>query len=582
MVCPIRKRCETLGRYNLLDEKWIMVLREDTGQTEKVSLKEVFAHAGDYYDLAGEMKTQDFAVLRVLLAVLQTVFSRFDSEGNPYDFIEINENTFQQLEPVDREDLPDDEDPYFETWLNLWKRGKFPEIVQEYLEAWRDHFYLFDDKYPFYQVTPGEMDALANGGGQFFGKNLNRMISESNNKIALFAPVTGEEKDKLCDDQLARWLIMFQGYTGTGDKKKVNDTNRSCSKGWLYDLGGIYLKGHNLFETLMLNCILSSDFDKKLDDEIMKIQIPSWERSPLENVDIYFKNQVDNRTSLYTNWSRAISFMNDYQEGTPFSCFIAKLPEINHVENFIEPMTCWGWNNTGENKNRFTPKKHRPDEAVWRHFNVLMGIGEGGEHFRQPGILAWYHKVCENGLVGKLQHFKVVICSVSMRDDGNATSWSPVDEIIDEIQMETAVLIDDNKDGWIELINTLVDDTKSRIEKTLVPFVRQISAIRGYDSKDYHLVEQERERLYLEIDQSFRDWLYKIKETDSMNDKALEWYVILKKAIQNRGDEISRSANLRDLKGIEKDKKILNIATAYNEFKRNIVVQFKFLKEGGR
>lgn len=571
-----------MGRYNLLDEKWIRVMQKSGGQIEKVSLKEVFVHTGDYYDLAGEMETQDFAVLRVLLAVLQTVFSRFDSEGNPYDFIEINEETFQQLEPVDQDDLSD-EDSYFETWLNLWKKGEFPEIVQEYLEAWRDHFYLFDDMYPFYQVTPEEMEELADGGGQFFGKNLNRTISESNNKIALFAPVTGEAKDKLCNDQLTRWLIMLQGYIGTGDKKKVKNTKSSCSKGWLYDLGGIYLKGHNLFETLMLNCILSIEFDKQ-DGEIIKAQIPSWERSPSENVDIYFHNYVDNRAGLYTSWSRAVSFMDDYHEGNPFSCFIAKLPEINHVGNFTEPMTCWGWNGSGPNKDQFTPKKHRSDEAVWRHFNVLMGVGkENKERFRRPGILSWYHKICEKGSIRELQHFKVIICNVSMRDDGNATSWSPVDEIIDEIQMETAVLIDDNKDGWIEMINVLVDNTKNCIEKTLVQFVRQISVIRGYDSKDYHFVEQERERLYLEIDQSFRGWLYELEETDSMNGKALDWYRILKGAILNRGNEIFRNASFTDLKGIQqKEKGFMNIATAYNEFKRNIAVQFKFLQEGGK
>ena len=94
-----------MGRYNLLDEQWIAVIRESGGQTERVSLKEVFAHAGDYYDLAGEMKTQDFAILRVLLAVLQTVFSRFDSEGKPYEMMEIDEETFRQIKPVDREDL---------------------------------------------------------------------------------------------------------------------------------------------------------------------------------------------------------------------------------------------------------------------------------------------------------------------------------------------------------------------------------------------------------------------------------------------------------------------------------------------
>ncbi|MCC8191976.1 MAG: type I-E CRISPR-associated protein Cse1/CasA [Ruminococcus sp.] len=577
-----------MGRYNLLDEKWIQVLLKNGGGVKKVSLKEVFSNAGDYYDLAGEMKTQDFAVLRVLLAVLQTVFSRFDSEGNPYDFLEIDEETFTQKEPADWEDL-DDEDPFFETWLSLWEKGEFPEIVQDYLEAFRDRFYLFDDKYPFYQITPEQMKELASGGGQFFGKNLNRTISESNNKIAMFAPITGkaEDKDKLCDDQLARWLIMLQGYTGTGDKKKVElkdvkDKKITYSKGWLYDLGGLYLKGNNLFETLMLNCILSSDFDKKLSDE-MRTQIPAWERSPRENVEAYFHNKLDNRASIYTSWSRALSISQDYQEGSSFSCFIAKLPEINHVENFLEPMTCWQFNKAGDNKDKFTPKKHQQEKAVWRNFNVLMGVGlEEGERFQKPGIISWYQTVCEDDSMSQLRNFKVTINSVSMQDDGNATSWAPVDEIIDEIQMETAVLIDNNKDGWIETINTLVNKTKEYIENTLVRFARQVSAIRGYDSKDYHYVEQQREGLYLEIDQHFRNWLYEIDENDSTNEKSLEWYRTLKEAILNRGNEIFKNATYKDLKGIKNDNGLINIATEYSKFKRNISVQFKFLQEGGK
>ena len=34
-----------MGRYNLLDEKWITVLRKDTGETENVSLLTLFEHA---------------------------------------------------------------------------------------------------------------------------------------------------------------------------------------------------------------------------------------------------------------------------------------------------------------------------------------------------------------------------------------------------------------------------------------------------------------------------------------------------------------------------------------------------------
>ena len=75
-----------LGRYNLLYENWISVIDKD-GNPKQVSLMEVFEKASNFYDLAGDTKTQDFAVMRILLAVLHTVFSRFDYNGERYEWV---------------------------------------------------------------------------------------------------------------------------------------------------------------------------------------------------------------------------------------------------------------------------------------------------------------------------------------------------------------------------------------------------------------------------------------------------------------------------------------------------------------
>lgn len=564
-----------MGRYNLLDEKWIVVICGDGGQTELVSLKELFANAQHYYDLAGEMKTQDFAVMRVLLAVLHTVFSRFDAEGEPYDLLEIDEERFGQKEPVNEESLEEYEEVLFDTWMDLWEERRFPEIVQEYLERWRDHFYLFDDKYPFYQVTAAEMRELAAGGGQFFGKNLNRTVSESNNKVALFSPIGDikKGKDKLSYDQLVRWMITFQGYTGTGDKVFVGSSKMQWSKGWLYDLGGVYLQGKNLFETLLLNCKLSVANDKA-DMEIQHmqvVQIPSWERSPIENVDVYFKNQVNNLATLYSSWSRAVSFDQNFQEGEAFSCYIAKLPEINHVNNFLEPMTCWIRANTGPNKGNYLPKKHRPEEAMWRNFSILMGLEKEGEKGHRPGILQWYSRISES--LKEIAHYKITICGVSMQDDGISASRVPTDEIIDAVNLETAVAVDTGSDGWLVVINHLINETRHKIDRTLGGFLQNISTIRGYDNQ---LVNRGREELYQRIDVSFRDWISKISVSDSTNKKSNEWYSILEKSLRKYGAEIFEHATLRDFKGVpeSKKRKEMNIAMAYNIFCGQVYKEF--------
>ena len=68
--------------FSLLQEPWIWVRMRDY-TVKEVSLTDALLHAQEYVDLAGEMPTQDAAMLRLLLAVLHTVFSRVDTEGSP-------------------------------------------------------------------------------------------------------------------------------------------------------------------------------------------------------------------------------------------------------------------------------------------------------------------------------------------------------------------------------------------------------------------------------------------------------------------------------------------------------------------
>lgn len=141
-----------MGKYNLLDEKWIPVILNEKGSIEKVSILELFKNASSYLALGGDTETQKFALLRFLLAIPQTVYSRFGMNGDPYEFFEVDEK-LMQIEEVEDEDSEDYKYELGSTWSDLWKEKKYSKIMFDYLERWRDRFYLFDDKYPFYQVT---------------------------------------------------------------------------------------------------------------------------------------------------------------------------------------------------------------------------------------------------------------------------------------------------------------------------------------------------------------------------------------------------------------------------------------------
>ncbi|MDK8692323.1 type I-E CRISPR-associated protein Cse1/CasA, partial [Gardnerella swidsinskii] len=190
-----------MSRFNLLDEPWISVIVGKKGHNKLVSITDVFKHASEYKALAGDMKTQDFALLRILLAVLHTVFSRYDIQGNSREFDSAEDNEYD----FNKETM--------NIWREVWNSKKFPDAVFKYLEQWHDRFYLFDDKYPFFQVLKQDIYSKKlshKNPTELLGKNINRLISESKNKIAIFSPKCGENKSILNESQLARWLIAFQ------------------------------------------------------------------------------------------------------------------------------------------------------------------------------------------------------------------------------------------------------------------------------------------------------------------------------------------------------------------------------------
>lgn len=101
------------SEFNLLDEKWILVM-DDNGKVIECNLKEVFEKAHEVRKLAGEIPTQDAAMFRFLLAVLYAVYQRVDENGNPCEMMTV--------------------DDAFDRWEALWNkdasiRSPYPTIL---------------------------------------------------------------------------------------------------------------------------------------------------------------------------------------------------------------------------------------------------------------------------------------------------------------------------------------------------------------------------------------------------------------------------------------------------------------------
>ncbi|EIK76739.1 type I-E CRISPR-associated protein Cse1/CasA [Gardnerella vaginalis] len=546
-----------MSRFNLLDEPWISVIVDEKGHNKLVSITDVFKHASEYKALAGDMKTQDFALLRVLLAAIHTVFSRYDIQGNSREF-------------DSGEDSEDDfNEETMDIWREVWNSKKFPDAVFKYLEQWHDHFYLFDDKYPFFQVLKQDIDSKKLGGkspSEISGKNINRLISESNNKIAVFSPKDNVDNNKssLTEPQLARWIITLQSYAGLADKTMFGTEKYKASKGWLFDLGGIEIIGANLFETLMLNCVLVGDVQSP-----EKKQKPCWEYSGTENIEnSFYETQIDNVSQLYTRWSRAIYINPDISIDKPISVSIVKLPDINHKNAFIEPMTVWQYNKEGENKDKYTPRKHRTEEAMWRSFGLLTSqeLYDGSVKNHKPGIMEWLNEI-KHDIAGS----SISLQAISMKDDGNATSWVPTDEICDTLYIDEVVVTDNADDGWVYRINNEVEYTRSAIGFIYKQFLLDICEIRNRSKDDATKYSAKYiSQAYFLVDQPFREWLANIKPKDSMNERCTQWRNTLHNILIDEAKGMLENATLRDFTGRPSDQSekesTKNIVTAYNVF----------------
>lgn len=552
-----------MSRFNLLDEPWIGVIVDDKGRTEEVGLKELFEKAHLYKDLAGDTKTQDFVILRLLLAVVHTVFSRFDSEGQVYEGISLDEN-FRQLEKVDESDADTYEDALVDTWADLWERGSFPEIVGKYLEKWRDRFYLYDENYPFFQVRKEDAEKatdLQADSGKTWGKNIDRKLSESDNKEVLFSYKysANNNKEILSDQEIARWLIAYQSYSGTAEKnfylKRIDKKN--VAMGWPYNIGGLYLSGDNLFETLTLNyCLIYSG------NELFNIQKPCWEQSPEENANNYFYGDLqDNIASLYTLWSKAIYIDPDHKESEPFFMRALKLMEIDGENNFLEPMTLWKYEKGKRNKGHYYPQRHQAGQSLWRSFGLMtLNYESGDEKKSKPGIIEWYNFLEEKM---NFPEHKLCINAVSMMEN-DKKSKKVADEVLDNLVISNYVLTDLAEEGWIARINEAVDLTSEVVESTYRRYVNTIRKIRNIQGTDF--VNSSVEDLYFKIDQPFRNWLASIRASDSQSEKFKEWKDTLKDIVIEEGKSHMRGATGRDYKGITEGDKVVNIATAYNSF----------------
>ena len=496
--------------FNLLDEPWIRVMTEDCTVVER-SLMQVLLNSHRYQRLAGELPTQDVALLRLLLAILQTVFYRVDPEGE--------------------DDPIEDRAAAIRRWQALWNAGRFPvQPIRTYLETWKDRFWLFHPEHPFYQVPAAAV------GTKFKASKLNGELSESAHKMRLFPLRDGEEKETLSYAEAARWLVTLIGFDDSASTKKETGTGT----GWLGDRVNVYAIGENLFETLMLNLVFLKD-----GRYVWAENMPAWEQPTMTTAKKREIPLPDNQAELLTLQSRRLILSREENRVTGFSStggdFFGKEGRVNA---FSEQMTLWRAGKTPKNAvPQFVPAPVDPWRQMWRDFEVILGRRED-THI--PGVVAWLTELRRKNVIPRKY---VHITSVGVTYDSKKGSIADI--VSDHLDFQMS-LLDAAGELWIVLVGGeihLID----KVARALGALAEGLHLAQGgqLDGAGKKARQSQRDEgmrlLYAAVDLPFREWLAHIgaQHEDDENTRAQEqqcWRSIVFRIADNLGSEMVRDA----------------------------------------
>ena len=521
--------------FNLLTEPWVRVRRPDN-TVQEVSLTDALLHAQDYVDLAGEMPTQDAAMLRLLLAVLFTVFSRVNVEGEPEPF--------------------EEEDDALARWGDLWQLEHFPEQpLRDYLEQWKDRFWLFHPTHPFWQVPGAEIGTACSAA------MLNGEMIESKNKLRLFPLYAGQSKERLSYPQAARWLLSVNGFDDTSLKPKEKNLP-SISVGWLGSLGYIQALGNNLYETLMLNLTLLKD-----GREYWSENRPCWELETPRSAERTKIPCPDDPAQLLTLQSRRLLLHRT--EGMVDGYFALGGDFFSKENAFAEQMTVW---RNAAKKNEpavFVPCRHDPARQFWREFPAVFCQDSG----HRPGVVRWTEKLQEQrlGILDSRRkvHFRIVGVLYATQNH--------IEDIFSDSLTFQAGLLDELSCKWQERIVREINNCEKAAQ--CVGYLAQDIAIAA-GNKNENVGGSVRAQFYFAVDQPFRQWLQAIDpERDDPDETVLRWQAQAHSIAEKQGKQMVMEAGNAALKGhrivVDKDKKtertiLYTSPKAYNCFRAKL------------
>ena len=530
--------------FNLLDQPWILAT-DTSGNQTALSLVDIFAKAHQLKALSGEMPAQDIAVLRLLLGVLYAVYTRTDE--------------YKAAQEEGSGDMA------IEYWTELWEAGAFqPDIIESYLHQYHDRFWLvhLETDRPFWQVRFNDWP-INSEGITIKPTELAtvKFIGDIGNNANLFSGRS--ESYAIGFPEAARWLVHLNTYDVSpgGNPGKNPRSLKGFGHPWPADIGLVCITGNTLFETLMLNLVLTHNSEPWTDKDIAW-----WEKDPpglnvngLEQIAIARPEGI---VELMTTQYRYVQLKIDNDTVTGFELWSGVKFEGENM--LAEKMTPW---KRDKDKN-IVPCRHDLSKQMWRDFSSIVTQDKG----YLPGVLAWVHDLRYAGV--KLPFIRIQAVAIEYKKD-----TAIKDVFADSMMLNTGLL--SSLDGWVKSITNSLEVTETLV-KALGQLALEMALASGYSvNKKLKFSMEEskrapaREEAYFRMDMPFRSWLAALDpRIHDCESECRNWLATARNIVQELGQELASQAGTSAFIGREE----YSAPDVYVKFKRKIA---KILRDAG-
>lgn len=493
--------------FDLTVRPWIPVQRLDGGEIE-LSLNDLFARAKDVRRIVGDIATQEFALLRLLLAILH------DAIDGPQDI---------------------------DAWQELWDTGLPTSDVAAYLDERRDRFDLLHPHAPFFQTA-----GLRTAQDEVF--SLDRIVADVPNGEPFFTMrVHGTQR--LSFAEAARWLVHAHAYDTSGIKTgAVGDRRVKGGKvypqgiGWAGNLGGVFVEGDDLHETLLLNLIA-------FDTDTLRINPaddrPAWRHEPSgAGETLVLTGRPAGPRDLYTWQSRRVRlhFDADGVHGVVLGYGDA-LPPVNKHRH--EPMTAWRRSPAQEKQTGlaqvYLPRTHESARSAWRGLGALVAGRVSGAEQRgeaaaivRPRVLDWAARLSVEADLPAAFLIRARLIGVVY-----GTQQSVIDEVVDDAVTMPLVLLHKDDERLGQAAIDAVADAEAAVT-ALGDLAADLAIAAGADAAPAK--DTARALGFGMLDGPFRDWLAQLRPGDHPHERRQGWQRQAHQAVTRLGEELLQEA----------------------------------------